>query len=270
MRPGLHHPIPGGPAVVWWDPSCLVLEVEEPLPLRHQQILEGGSAGGAASEANFAAWLQQREALRAGASVPSLTVKTVTALARAASSVSAGEEEARDRNESQRAQADPDVKVENTTRTEDKRPGGRLYGSLVNALLATIALDADGEEIRAAAALQQRMFDATREEIDAAIVTVRAALQHPVLRRAAAAEKAAVRRETPVLLILEDGNLVEGIVDLAFRDTAPGFSGWTVVDFKTDREFSGESARYIRQVKLYAEAVRAATGSPTRGLILVI
>jgi hypothetical protein len=43
-----------------------------------------------------------------------------------------------------------------------------------------------------------------------------------------------------------------------------------VVDFKTDQEFSGESPRYVRQVNLYAEAVRAATGSPTRALILVI
>jgi ATP-dependent exoDNAse (exonuclease V) beta subunit len=73
-----------------------------------------------------------------------------------------------------------------------------------------------------------------------------------------------------VLLTLEGGSLVEGVVDLAFRESAPDFCGWTVVDFKTDQEFSGESPRYVRQVNLYAEAVRAATGSPTRGLILVI
>jgi len=50
VRPGLHHPVPGGPSVVWWDPSCLALEVEEPIPLRHQQILEDGSAGATASK----------------------------------------------------------------------------------------------------------------------------------------------------------------------------------------------------------------------------
>jgi ATP-dependent helicase/nuclease subunit A len=43
VRPGLHHSIPSGPPVVWWDPSHLMLEAEEPLPLRHQQILEATS-----------------------------------------------------------------------------------------------------------------------------------------------------------------------------------------------------------------------------------
>jgi hypothetical protein len=37
-----------------------VLEAEEPLPLRHQQILETGSDRAAASEANYADWMRQR------------------------------------------------------------------------------------------------------------------------------------------------------------------------------------------------------------------
>jgi ATP-dependent helicase/nuclease subunit A len=69
------------------------------------------------------------------------------------------------------------------------------------------------------------------------------------------------------LLALENGLLAEGVVDLVFREAAAEFPGWTVVDLKTDQEFSGESARYIRQVKLYTEAVRAATALPARGLI---
>ena len=77
VKPGLHHPIAGGPAVVWWDPARLVLEVLEPVPLRHQQILKAGSEGAAASEANYAAWLQARETLHARASVPPLTLKTI-------------------------------------------------------------------------------------------------------------------------------------------------------------------------------------------------
>jgi ATP-dependent exoDNAse (exonuclease V) beta subunit len=198
-------------------------------------------------------------------------VKTVTSLARAPGSAASGsQQEAASGPRSHSAPIHPDVQVETVVRPEEKRPGGRRFGALVHSILAAIDLEADAAETRALAAMLQRMFDATQEEIDAAIVTVGAALQHPVLRRAAAAGKENTRRETPVLLTLEGGSLVEGVVDLAFRESAPDFCGWTVVDFKTDQEFSGESPRYVRQVNLYAEAVRAATGSPTRGLILVI
>ena len=63
------------------------------------------------------------------------------------------------------------------------------------------------------------------------------------------------------MLTLDDGSLVEGVVDLAFHENTPDFAGWTVVDFKTDREFEASSARYIAQVRVYSEAVGATTGS---------
>src|SRR5262249_53800369 len=86
VKPGLHHPISDGLPVVWWDPSRLVLEVQEPVPLRHQQILEAGSDRAAESEGNYAAWMRQREALLLAASEPSLMVRTITSLARATAS----------------------------------------------------------------------------------------------------------------------------------------------------------------------------------------
>ena len=125
--------------------------------------------------------------------------------------------------------------------------------------------------IQASAAINGRILGATEEEIDAAVAAVGGALAHPVLRRAAAsAGKGGLRRETPVLLTLDDGSLVEGVVDLAFREDTLDFAGWTVVDFKTDREFEASSARYITQVRVYSEAVGAATNSPTRGTLLVV
>ena len=40
-----------------------------------------------------------------------------------------------------------------------------------------------------------------------------------------------------------DGDLVEGVVDFAFLEDSAEFAGWTVVDFKTDREFATTSNR---------------------------
>src|SRR5262249_5647525 len=105
----------------------------------------------------------------------------------------------------------------------------------------------------------------------AAIATIGRVLKHPILRSAAgSAGNGGVRRETPVLLTLDDGTLVEGIVDLAVRDDTSDLAGWTVVDVKTGREFQESSERYIAQVTCYSRAISAATESPTRGILLVI
>ena len=68
------------------------------------------------------------------------------------------------------------------------------------------------------------------------------------------------------MLRLADGSLAEGVVDLAFREAR----GWTVVDFKTDREISARRHEYARQLALYARAISAATGEPARAVLLVV
>ena len=45
---------------------------------------------------------------------------------------------------------------------------------------------------------------------------------------------------------------------------------WTVVDFKTGREFEANRSEYAKQVSLYATAIETATKLPTRGVLLVI
>ena len=163
------------------------------------------------------------------------------------------------------------VDVEKVERGDVARPGGRRFGALVHAILASVDLNAGAHAIQASAAINGRIIGATEKEVDAAIAAVGGALTHPILRRAAAsAEKGGLRRETPVLLTLDDGSLVEGVVDLSFREDTLDFAGWTVVDFKTDREFEASSARYISQVRLYSDAVSAATNSPTRCTLLVV
>jgi ATP-dependent helicase/nuclease subunit A len=203
-----------------------------------------------------------------GARLFVIEARTVTSLARAEAAESEGGLEGQPEDPAARLR--PDVRVEIVERGDFERPGARRFGALVHAVLASIDFDAGADAIQASAAINGRVFGATKEEIQAAIVTVGIALRHPILRRAAAsAGKGGLRRETPVLLALDNGSLVEGVVDLAFREDTPDFAGWTVVDFKTDREFAVSSARYFAQVRVYSEAVRVATDAAVRGIVLV-
>jgi ATP-dependent helicase/nuclease subunit A len=79
-----------------------------------------------------------------------------------------------------------------------------------------------------------------------------------------------LRRETLLLMTADDGTLVEGVVDLALREEAAEFAGWTVVDFKTDREFAASSDACVEQVRHYSRAVQKATGLTARGVVLVV
>ena len=101
----------------------------------------------------------------------------------------------------------------------------------------------------------------------AAADVVERTLAHDLLVRARrATARGACRRETPVTVTLEDGTLVEGVVDLAFEEDGE----WIVVDYKTDREIAaaGED-RYRRQVALYASAIARATGGRASGILLL-
>ena len=131
-------------------------------------------------------------------------------------------------------------------------------------MLAAVDLDAGPAEVGRVAALEGRLLGATADETSAATATVTRALAHPLVRRAARA--ASCRRETPVAIRLDDGVVVEGVVDAAFLEDGV----WTVVDFKTDVEIAGRLDEYRRQVALYAAAIARATGARTRAVLLQI
>src|SRR5262249_45998987 len=98
-----------------------------------------------------------------------------------------------------------------------------------------------------------------------ATVAVQLALAHPLMaraRRAMAQEQC--RRETPITLTLSNGTLIEGVLDLAFLDK----DVWTVVDFKTDRDFEKQRQHYERQIGLYAAAISRTTGQECRGVLM--
>jgi ATP-dependent exoDNAse (exonuclease V) beta subunit len=138
-------------------------------------------------------------------------------------------------------------------------------------LLATIELDASAESIRSVAATSARIVGATREEEESAADTAIMVLDHPLLRAASvAAQTSEVRRETPIQMRRADGSLVEGVVDLAFRERSETFDGWIVIDFKTDQELEGKLSLYKRQVEIYGEAVHAATALPVKVILLSV
>jgi ATP-dependent exoDNAse (exonuclease V) beta subunit len=250
--PGLHRPTSDGPAVVWWDPAALDLEAEEHASIRYDAILKDFGPAAAASEREYGDWKAHRAYVLSDAAKPSIDIKTATALA-----AEGADERA--------------VAVEVVDRGEEGRPGGRRFGALVHMLLATIDLDASADEVRSAAAVNARVVDATPEEEESAAQTVTAVLVHPLLRAASrAAHDGKLRRETPIQMRGADGSLIEGVVDMAFRDTSETFDGWIVIDFKTDRELESNLVHYKRQVAIYRDAVHAATALPAKAILLAV
>ncbi len=245
VAPGMHVPRAGEHRVVWWDPNALVLDKELGGGVRHQQILAADEANATApaSEAAHSAWQARRAAALSSGGAPSLVVRKVTDAAR---TTTGGE---------------LPVAIEQTGVGTD-RPHGARFGSLVHAVLA--AVDLRAPQIQTLAENTARLVGASPEELAAAIAAVTAALDHPLLRRAAAARE--VRREVPVALSTAADGVIEGIVDLAFVEA----DQWIVVDYKTDAELGDSRAMYEAQVRLYARAIAAATGMPTSAYLLLL
>jgi ATP-dependent exoDNAse (exonuclease V) beta subunit len=244
VSPGLHQP-PGAPEVVWWDPHALDLDREVEGGLRSHDLLVEGGASGPTSEAH-ARWQERRQKAAAEGARPSLRVEPATARSRTAAGTGAAE-----------------VALAAVEPREANRPGGRRFGTLVHAVLAEADLRAGPEILLRIASAQGRLVGAPAEEVSAAARAVEAALRHPLLQRAAAS--AECRREEPIAHLLPDGTLLEGVVDLAFRDGP----GWMVVDFKTDAR-AEPHARYAAQLRLYCAAIQAATGLEARAALLSV
>jgi ATP-dependent exoDNAse (exonuclease V) beta subunit len=246
VAPGLHVPRTGTHRVVWWDPHVFVLDREIGGGIRQQQILAADESNvvATAGEQAHAAWRERRERALAAGTAPSVVVRSVTEAARDAPGAAG-------------------VTVIDTGIDRVKRPSGKRFGSLVHAILAAVELRGDEAHVRGVAHNHARLVDASDAELAAAIAAVRAALAHPLLIRAATARS--LRREVPVVLHAA-GGIVEGIVDLAFAEGET----WTVVDFKTDVELGELRPIYEAQVRLYADAITAATGCPASATLLLV
>ncbi|NVB78384.1 MAG: UvrD-helicase domain-containing protein [Kofleriaceae bacterium] len=234
VQPGRHVPRAGTHAVVWWDPRALTLNRELGGGLRQSQVLEADESNerALASEAAHAAWIARRDGALVTAARKSVISVSVTEEAKTATL------------------AGPLVTVHETQVDRRNRPGGKRFGTLVHATLAAVDLRGNAEHVQMIATNQARLIGASAEEIAAAVVAVTAALAHPLMVRAANADR--VRREVPVVMDARM-NLVEGVIDLAFAEG----ERWIVVDFKTDGELALSRSIYETQVQLYARALAA-------------
>jgi ATP-dependent exoDNAse (exonuclease V) beta subunit len=257
VSPGLHvrKTIPSGPgfSVIWWDPRALKLGAEAPLGIRRPELIvrdvapevvESGLAG-------YNSWRERCQQALAAGSQSSVAVRTVTQAAKVAA------DEAPDSKL-------PPVEIVELPRAAD-RPSGRRFGALVHAVLASVPLDGDLAAIQRLATIHGRILGATEEEIASASEIVHATLAHPLLNRARdAAQHGRCRREVPVAWRDANGLLIEGVIDLAFEQVGD----WTVIDFKTDEEFSGNEPAYRRQVGMYASAIQAANCAQVSALLM--
>ncbi len=238
VRPGVHLNSEGT-AVVWWDPAVLRLEVDSQFGIRHEDILrEDGTAQ--QSLADYEDWKLKHLAAQASGARPAIDLTLASQVRQPPADA-------------------PPVEVLTLSRMPG-RPSGRRFGVMVHGALR----DATPETVKATVRLQSRLAGASPEETDAAEAVVSAVLAHPLLARARASQR--VLRETPVTLQLEDGGVLDGVIDLAFVEDG----AWTVVDFKTDADAEALLKEHSAQLQWYALALQKLTGLPARGVLLAV
>ena len=237
--------------VTWWDPRVLTLNVPQSFGIRQEELLKESEDTSVLEKdlERYQSWMMKWNAVRQEAGKPSIVFRTATAHAQIKPQPTATRREVSVLELS----SDPD------------RPTGARFGALVHATLAAVPLDADANRVTELTTLYARVLGASPQEKEAAAAAVQSALMHPLLVRAQkAATQGQCRRETPMTLTVEDGSLVEGVLDLAFYEKGT----WTVVDFKTDLELEKEVENYKRQVGAYAASIEHSTGAPCTAILL--
>jgi ATP-dependent helicase/nuclease subunit A len=242
-----------GYGVVWWDPRALTLGVPQSFGIRQEELLKEAKDPAILKRDldTYQNWQMRWNTARQEASHESVTFRTARDHARIASGMEGLERS---------------VHLIDLAR-DSERPSGMRFGALVHATLAAVPLNADDAQVREITSLHARILESDERELTAAAAAVQSVLAHPFMARARdALSKGKCRRETPVTFRIDDGTLIEGVLDLAFLQE----DGWTVVDFKTDRELEKELERYKRQVVLYALSVERATGQSCAAVLMKI
>jgi ATP-dependent exoDNAse (exonuclease V) beta subunit len=142
---------------------------------------------------------------------------------------------------------------------------GSDVGRAVHAVLQVVALDGSGLDQAVAA---QCVAEGVVGQEGLVRDLARSALHSDLVRRAAAREH---WRETYVGTERDDGTVLEGYIDLVYRDDNGTL---VVVDYKTDalptRAIAARTAYYKPQLDAYAECLAAATGAAVRTVLLFL
>ncbi len=150
---------------------------------------------------------------------------------------------------------------------EEKQLTGADRGTLMHRALSLIPLD----NLRGASDLYAAVKQAVHDLADREIFTWQEVVQLYI--RGAAdffasdlgqrmLKSPKVRREWAFNLVLENGSLLQGVIDCVFLEEG----AWVLVDYKTDR-IGDESAfiqRYQLQIDWYAKALERITGLPVK------
>lgn len=244
VAPGLHEGRAGGPGVTWFDPAALDLEPPTTFGLRQEHFLAPGDA---AKEgiARHAEWRRERRrTIEAGEIASVETMKATEALLAPDG-------------------YDP-ILDEVVLDKPAGRPAGKRFGTLVHQILRDVATDADESAVRALAEMHARILGLEPEEVEAATGAVTTALEHEVMIRAKEAE--VVHRELPIVFETDQGEVLDGVMDLVFLE----HDEWVVVDYKTDRDPFERTDAYRRQMAWYLFALEQITGREARGVLLSI
>ena len=195
---------------------------------------------------------------------PRYTFDTVTALVRRADEV---------------AQEDPGLEPEigeerlgyDLAEADATGPGGFEWGNAVHAALEAAARGLEGEALRAAARTallenDRAVRDDEPVELDTLLALVDKVRESDLWQRAGRAD---IRlAEQPFVIDRGDGQFLEGVIDLVFREG----DGWVVVDYKTDRgeaDARGLTAKYRAQVSRYGESWKALTDSEVSDALIL-
>jgi len=234
VRPGLHG------AVVWWDPLALNLKPPDTVGLRQEDILTPTQPAARESEDAYSNWKFQRAAALDQGAAPSVEIVLASS--------ALGDPPA--------LQAEPRI---DRVFTNDRRPHGVRFGTLVHAILRQARTF---DQIEHWAMVAGSQLQAPMDEIAAAVESARAAFEHPLMVRSRHASE--VHREMPVTLRLDEQRMFEGVIDLAFVESGR----WVIVDFKTTQDLDAQRDKYALQLQWYAYAVGQIRGVEVESWIL--